>query len=70
MHLSKPYIPGLILYILKSGQKAAESAGCINRAFDEDTVSECTTQDWFIRSCTGDHDVEDQTRLCCPSGPQ
>lgn len=62
MDLSKPYFLGLMLYDFKVGLNAAESAFHINSAFGKDTVSKCTTQDWFVLIPTGDKDVENRLR--------
>lgn len=57
-----------LLYDLWCGLKPAESAHCITKGTGEDTLSECSTQDWFTRFSFGYHDVEDWFRSGRSSG--
>ena len=50
LELSKQYICGL-LYDFKSNESAAASSHCINPAFENGMVFECTVEDKFRHFC-------------------
>lgn len=55
MDSSRRHIPGFVVYDLKSRLNPADSARCINSAFDEDTVSELTKQSFSACFRPRDH---------------
>ena len=67
MELSKQYFCGLLLYDFKSGKSATASSHCINAAFGDDTMSECTAQDWFRHFRNGNFNLEVSPWSGCPA---
>jgi len=52
----------VMLFYYKKGKNAAQICRKICEVYDADAVSECRTQEWFVRFRFGNFDVKDRSR--------
>ncbi|EGI59160.1 Histone-lysine N-methyltransferase SETMAR [Acromyrmex echinatior] len=52
----------VMLFYYKKGKNAAQTCRQICEVYSADAVSECRTQEWFVRFRSGNFDVKDRSR--------
>ena len=67
LNMNKSQIHLILLYEFKLGNKAAEAARHINRAWGPLTTTERTAQRWFTRFRSGDTSLEEEEGRGRPS---